>query len=110
MTLVKNCLLCLFITLTTACTMTTPPTGDGPEVDIAECGNGIIEEGEVCDDGNAELEACAYGETECTVCNTKCEEEAGATSLCGDGTVDEENESCDDGNTDLEACAYGEAE
>ena len=33
----------------------------------AECGNGILEGSETCDDGNTTTETCTYGETSCTV-------------------------------------------
>jgi cysteine-rich repeat protein len=84
-----------------------PPDAGPPD---AVCGNGVIEDGETCDDSNAATEACAYGETSCTVCDATCHEVAGATSYCGDNTTDAANsEACDDGNHDLEACAYGVA-
>ena len=52
------------------------------------CGNGVVERGEVCDDGNVVTEACEYGQTECTVCTADCTEQPGETSYCGDGVVD----------------------
>ncbi|MBW2276884.1 MAG: hypothetical protein JRF63_05290 [Deltaproteobacteria bacterium] len=56
---------------------------------------------EDCDDGNSITEACEYGETSCTVCDSNCMEVPGATSFCTDNIVDELNgEDCDDGNTD----------
>lgn len=64
------------------------------------CGNGTVETGEQCDDGNTVTEACAYGQTSCTVCSSSCTNVAGATSYCGNGSVDSANgEQCDDGNT-----------
>jgi cysteine-rich repeat protein len=63
------------------------------------CGNGVVEAGEQCDDGNTTTEACAYGQASCTVCNATCQRVAGATSFCGDGVVDAAHgEACDDGN------------
>ncbi|MCP4595684.1 GDSL-type esterase/lipase family protein, partial [Neptuniibacter sp.] len=62
------------------------------------CGNGVIDPGEQCDDGNTLTELCAYGLTSCTVCDSSCDEVAGAVSYCGDTQVDPLNgETCDDG-------------
>lgn len=72
---------------------TTTPTS-------AVCGNGTVETGEQCDDGNTTTEACTYGQTSCTVCNASCQNVSGSTSYCGDSTTDSGNgEQCDDGNT-----------
>jgi sulfatase modifying factor 1 len=66
---------------------------------VPVCGNGRVELGEGSDDGNTRTEACAYGETSCTVCSAACQSVAGATSFCGDGTFDAAaGEACDDGN------------
>ena len=60
-----------------------------------ECGNGIVENGEDCDDGNADnTDACT------DICTA---------AACGDGYV-QEGEACDDGNADntdecTDACA-----
>ncbi|HSK03882.1 MAG TPA: hypothetical protein VK932_21665, partial [Kofleriaceae bacterium] len=62
------------------------------------CGNGEVEAGEGCDDGNTVLEACAYGATSCVVCDATCQPVDGAVSVCGDATVDPAHEVCDDGN------------
>ena len=53
-----------------------------------------------------ELEACAYGQVGCTVCNETCNEVPGQPRVCGDGTLDAEEE-CDDGNIETEVCEYG---
>ncbi|MCB1214326.1 MAG: DUF4215 domain-containing protein [Deltaproteobacteria bacterium] len=51
---------------------------------LAVCGNGFIESGEICDDGNdRETDACL---NDCT------------QAFCGDGRVHEGVEACDDGN------------
>ncbi|MFH0901993.1 MAG: hypothetical protein V2A73_15290, partial [Pseudomonadota bacterium] len=72
--------------------------GDGIG-DICECGNGTIQHGEECDDGNTVLGACTYGETSCTVCGSDCHWAAGVTSYCGDQATDSAaGELCDDGN------------
>ena len=71
------------------------------------CGNGLLEVGEACDDGNRITEDCPYGERECNVCNAFCEVEAGDTRFCGDGLLDP-SETCDDGNTETEECEYGQ--
>ncbi len=51
----------------------------------AVCGNGVVEAGEVCDDGNAD---------EYDACTTTCK-----VPGCGDGIL-QLGEACDDGNTD----------
>ena len=73
----------------------------------AVCGDGLLEPGEGCDDGNLLTESCGYGETECVVCSASCIEVEGETSFCGDGSTDLRFESCDDGNAETEACRYG---
>jgi cysteine-rich repeat protein len=64
-------------------------TEDGESGDVPECGDGVKEGGEQCDDGNQNpFDGCH-----------ECE-----TSSCGDGIVDA-NEQCDDGNIDTQdAC------
>jgi hypothetical protein len=63
------------------------------------CGDGHKVGSEQCDDGNTVTEACAYGQTSCTVCNGLCKNQAGATSYCGDGSVDSGHaEECDVAN------------
>ncbi len=53
------------------------------------CGNGILQEGEECDDGRLNSDTVAGA------CRTDCR-----LPFCGDGTTDPGNaESCDDGNT-----------
>ena len=71
------------------------------------CGDGAVDPGEQCDDGNTVTESCAYGQPSCTVCDAQCQDAAGATSYCGDGVVDgSEGEQCDDGNTtDADGCS-----
>ncbi len=58
--------------------------GDGDGDPAPECGNGIVEDGEECDDGpaNADTAAC---KSDCTA------------AVCGDGFVGP-REACDDGN------------
>jgi cysteine-rich repeat protein len=64
------------------------------ETTAAVCGNGIVEAGEACDDGNA-----ASGDG----CSASCAREQGA--VCGNGAV-EAGEECDDGNTtDGDGCS-----
>ncbi len=53
---------------------------------VAVCGNGLVESGEDCDDGNAE---------DCDGCNEECKFEM--PSVCGNGVL-EPCEECDDGN------------
>ena len=52
--------------------------GGGSEDETAVCGNGAVESGEACDDGNTVTETCAVGETSCTVCDATCNSVAGA--------------------------------
>ncbi len=61
---------------------------------ITICGNGIVEEGELCDDGSNNG---AYSTTiSGRYCNTTCD---GWGPYCGDGILQQEyNEECDDGN------------
>jgi cysteine-rich repeat protein len=61
----------------------------------AGCGNGLVEAGEGCDDGN--LVATDGCTATCTV------------ATCGDGLVQAGVEACDDGNTVTEECNYGAA-
>ncbi|MDH5716466.1 MAG: hypothetical protein OEZ22_02385 [Spirochaetia bacterium] len=69
-------------------------------IPVPVCGNGTVETGETCDDGNTVTERCAYGETACQVCNGSCNFAAGEISFCGDGVPDGSNgEGCDDSNT-----------
>jgi cysteine-rich repeat protein len=78
-------------------------------IEVAQpvCGNGTREGSEACDDGNTTTEACAYGQTSCTVCSSTCASVAGATSYVGDGTING-TETCDDGNAVTEVCSYGQ--
>ena len=78
------------------------------------CGNGVVELGEECDDGNILVEPCGYGQLGCQVCNETCRAIAGAVRRCGDGLVAARLpgegsgsgwEGCDDGNQDwLDGC------
>ena len=54
------------------------------------CGNGTLDDGEVCDDGYTDA---------CGTCNADCSAE-GAGATCGDGESCPELETCDDGYTD----------
>ena len=66
--------------------------GDGDGDPEPVCGNGEVEAGEACDDGNTD------NNDDCTnVCEL---------AACGDGFVQEGVETCDDGNADeTDACA-----
>ena len=65
------------------------PSGPTAEVTVQgappDCGNGMTEQGETCDDGNTDS---------CDGCSATCQ-----TESCGD-TVTCPGETCDDGNTD----------
>lgn len=75
-----------------------PMVREARGVMASECGNGIIEGGEVCDDGNA---------TDAGICTETCF----AFTRCGDGTLQNPNgggilELCDDGNiSDYDGCS-----
>ena len=68
--------------------------GDG-DATTSVCGNGVTEQGEVCDDGHTDA---------CGSCNATCTA-AGSGATCGDGARCPELEACDDGaaNSDVNA-------
>ena len=77
---------------------TATDTAEDTTTDAGEvCGNGSVEAGESCDDGNVVTEACIYGEASCEVCNATCQLEPGAVTFCGDGFLDP-TELCDEGS------------
>jgi len=59
---------------------------------FALCGNGILDKGEQCDDGDANSDT--------GVCLTTCR-----TAVCGDGFVDVGMEQCDQNNLRFQSCA-----
>lgn len=61
------------------------PETDGGVAPEAQCGNGVVEAGEQCDDGNI---------SNSDSCLNSCQE-----ARCGDSFLWEEVEECDDGNT-----------
>ncbi|MEZ0314092.1 MAG: DUF4215 domain-containing protein [Myxococcota bacterium] len=116
----KNTLLIVFLIVVTACgDETSRDDGDGGPEPCAtgiicpvgttcaanqlacitgNCGNGHIDAGEVCDDGNI---------IDGDGCGATCQVSVGA--VCGDGNEDA-SEACDDGNALTEtSCAYGTA-
>ena len=68
-----------------------------PSDDLPQCGNGVVEDDETCDDGNTITEACEYGEVERMVCNDQCQSSQQIVSYCGDGVING-NEECDGGS------------
>ncbi len=68
-------------------------TGECAEGDEPSCGNGVVEPGEQCDDGNQnDHDGCRY---DCTLC----------PPACGNGVL-EPGEECDDGNqVDNDECS-----
>jgi cysteine-rich repeat protein len=62
------------------------------------CGDGVLDIGEQCDDGNMDSnDDCTYPQC--------------SDAVCGDGIVwnsGSGSEQCDDGNTQTEVCSYGE--
>ncbi|HJL20558.1 MAG TPA: MYXO-CTERM sorting domain-containing protein [Sandaracinaceae bacterium LLY-WYZ-13_1] len=77
------------------------------------CGDGTVDGGEACDDGNRVTETeCPYGTASCMACSDDCSTSLSLTgAFCGDGTTDTgEGEVCDDGNDATETeCPYGTA-
>ena len=74
---------------------------------IDECGNGILDIGEECDDSNTITEICEYGKDFCIVCNSECVQVEGETSYCGDSELDMiNNEECDGPNLNGFDCSY----
>ena len=70
------------------------------EVLKAVCGNGVMEAGEGCDDGN---------DVDEDMCPSGAEGECKAAAVCGDGIVWDGVEGCDDGNSvDEDGCPSGE--
>jgi cysteine-rich repeat protein len=75
-------------------------SGDDAVDSTPVCGDGDVEGDESCDDGNTAREACAYGQTSCTVCGPDCTHVDGRTRYCGDGQRQSgQGEDCDDGGT-----------
>jgi cysteine-rich repeat protein len=68
------------------------PTGDVCRIDLPDCGDGVVDADEVCDDGNRTT-------------GDGCRADCAKAELCGDGALDPQ-EACDDGNTDgADGCA-----
>jgi cysteine-rich repeat protein len=68
--------------------------GDGEDDDSnPDCGNGILDEGEVCDDGNRVTEYPPYAAGDCI------DDCSLVLATCNDGMLDP-GEDCDDGNAD----------
>ncbi|HVY47071.1 MAG TPA: DUF4215 domain-containing protein [Minicystis sp.] len=97
-----------FVTSTGTHHTTSSGTGGGGGVDTTGCGDGIIQPGEVCDDGNdMSGDGCSADCTTveqdfaCPVPGQPCV----STVVCGDGKVTG-METCDDGNTvDGDGCS-----
>jgi cysteine-rich repeat protein len=70
-------------------------SGDGCPADCsAHCGDGVVDPGEACDDGN-------------TVSGDGCSADCTSLERCGDGVIDS-GEQCDDGNIrDHDGCSSG---
>jgi cysteine-rich repeat protein len=67
-----------------------------PDEEEPSCGDGNVDEGEQCDDGN---------DVDDDTCANDCTTNGGEEPSCGDGNVDE-GEQCDDGNdVDDDTCA-----
>ena len=65
---------------------------------LGGCGDGIVNNGEQCDDGSNNGNVCTppYNES-CSYCTRSCQTEAVQGGYCGDGIVNGQ-EQCDDGN------------
>ena len=75
----------------------------GACVDSSLCGDGVIQSGERCDDGDANSDAYSFAEH----CNSTCSGSASG-GYCGDGFVNAAYETCDDGNDATnDACPSG---
>jgi cysteine-rich repeat protein len=71
------------------------PVASVPGCTAPGCGNGTMDPGEECDDGNT---------VSCDGCSRTCKKETG---FCGDGHLNPECEACDDGNqVDCDGCRH----
>jgi len=68
------------------------------------CGNGEVETGEDCDDGNTITEVCDYGLQSCTICDSDCQNVSGDVLYCGDGVCNAGYEDCDSCEEDCGEC------
>lgn len=68
--------------------------GAGGAMQSAQCGNGIVEGNELCDDANTQNNDYCAGDC------------SAVTGSCGDG-VQQGNESCDDGQITMNCDTYG---
>lgn len=98
-----------FVLLIVTCVAVACSDGDSTP---AQCGNGVVDEGEVCDGTNLAGRDCAsVGQTKGTLaCNATCDglDESGC-STCGNGIL-EADEVCDTTELDGETCAgFGHA-
>jgi len=74
---------------------------------VPYCGDGVLNEGEECDDGENNGQVCTpeYNGS-CDYCSNTCEIEQIEGSYCGDGILDESYEECDDSNNiDGDGCS-----
>lgn len=75
---------------------------------IVGCGNGVIDPGETCDDGDQVVAACVYGDSPpfTQVCDSDCVENVNCASpqYCGDGAING-GEPCDGADLGGNSCA-----
>ncbi|MCL2326644.1 MAG: DUF4215 domain-containing protein, partial [Proteobacteria bacterium] len=99
---------CLFVLATFLCLSATGCVDDssGHNVPAGECGDGIVEGDEICDDGNtADGDGCASdcrvieAGYECPPQGGACQKKPAPGAKCGNALIDE-GETCDDGNVD----------
>lgn len=83
---------------TDTATDTGETTSETDTTDFGDCGNGVIDGDEVCDDGNNLTEFAPYAATDCI------DDCSMLLATCNDGQLDP-GEDCDDGNADSrDAC------
>ena len=73
---------------------------------VTQCGDGITQGREECDDGELNEALCPYGVTECNTCSSECKIVDGTSSFCGDGVLHLDQEECDDPGLTAQ-CDYG---
>ena len=70
------------------------------------CGDHLLSQDELCDDGNTFTEQCDYGQESCLVCSEVCLEISGSLlGFCGDGIINGP-ELCDGGDDCTEDCVH----
>ena len=76
-----------------------------PEI-VSQCGDGLLQGLESCDDGPKNGAPCPYGADSCQSCSSECTIVEGTPSYCGDGVI-QASEECDEVEPNT-SCSYGE--